>query len=262
MRIAWPVPVDDAARGGSVRHDDVDPVTLVAGDERDAPPGRPWVLANMIASADGSATDPDGRSGGLAGAADRAMFGALRGVADVIVAGAATVTTEDYGPSRPVDRVRELRVARGQAPTPKIAVTSASLAIEPTRRLFAEATPEARPIVLTVASADAGRRKALAEVADVHVVGDDRVDWARAFALLHDELGARVVVCEGGPLTLGQLVADDLLDELCQTIAARLLAGPGQRIAHGPTAVHGRDYSLARVVVDGDDLFLRYVRAR
>ena len=63
-------------------------------------------------------------------------------------------------------------------------------------------------------------------------------------------------------MTLGQLVADDLLDELCQTIAGRLLAGPGQRIAHGPVAVHGRDYSLARVVVDGHDLFLRYVRTR
>ena len=44
--------------------------------------------------ADGSATDTGGRSGGLAGPADKAMFAAIRGVADVIVAGAATVTTE------------------------------------------------------------------------------------------------------------------------------------------------------------------------
>jgi riboflavin biosynthesis pyrimidine reductase len=260
MRIVWPAPVDHD--GGDRRLDDVDPVELVTADDRPPPAGRPWVLANMIASADGSATDPAGRSGGLAGEADRAMFSAIRGVADVIVAGAGTVTTEDYGPSRPVARVRELRVARGQAPTPRIAVTSASLAIEPTRRLFADATPDARPIVLTVAAADPGRRRALEKVADVHVVGDDRVDWGRAFALLHDELGARVVVCEGGPLTLGQLVADDLLDELCQTIAARMLAGPAQRIAHGPVALEGLAYSLARVVVDGDDLFLRYVRAR
>jgi riboflavin biosynthesis pyrimidine reductase len=69
-------------------------------------------------------------------------------------------------------------------------------------------------------------------------------------------------VCEGGPLTLGQLVADDLLDELCETVAPKLLAGPGQRIAHGPTPVDGRLFALARVLLDGDDLFLRYVRAR
>ncbi len=254
MQTLWPAPP-----GGD---DDLDPVAVVAADDRPPPPGRPWVLANMIASADGSATDTGGRSGGLAGPADKAMFAAIRGVADVIVAGAATVTTEDYGPSRPSTRVREQRAARGQSPTPRIAVTTASLAIEPTRRLFADALPEARPLVLTVASADPARRRALEEVADVHVVGDEQVDWARAFALLHDELGARVVVCEGGPVTLGQLVADDLLDELCLTMAPTMVAGTGPRIAHGKAPVVGRHHSLARVLADDGNLFLRYVRAR
>ena len=258
MRILWPAPPTDD-RGDD---DPLDPVAMVAGDDRPAPSGRPWVLANMIGSIDGSATDTEGRSGGLAGPDDKAMFAAIRGVADVIVAGAATVTTEDYGPSRPAARVREQRVARGQSPTPRIAVTSASLAIEPTRRFFAEAPPDARPLVLTVASADPARRRALEEVADVHVVGDEQVDWSRAFALLHDELGAHVVVCEGGPLTLGQLVTDDLLDELCLTISPTMVAGTGARIARGPAPVVGRHHALARVVLADGNLFLRYVRAR
>jgi riboflavin biosynthesis pyrimidine reductase len=254
MRILWPTP----SEGG----DDLDPVGVVAAEARPASPGGPWVLANMIASADGSATDAGGRSGGLGGPADKAVFGAVRAVADIVVAGAATVIAEDYGPSRPPARVRDQRVARGQAPAPRIAVTSASLAIEPTRRLFAEASPDARPLVLTVAAADPARRRALEAVADVHVVGDEQVDWARAFALLHAEVGARVVLCEGGPSTIGQLVADDLLDELCLTIAPVLVAGDGPRIAHGAAPVPDRGLSLARVLAADDLLFVRYLRAR
>lgn len=255
MRILWPAPpgADD---------EDVDPVAVVAAEARPAPADHPWVLANMIASADGTATDAGGRSGGLGGPADTAMFGALRAIADVVVAGAATVITEDYGPSRPPTRVRDQRVARGQAPAPRIAVTSASLAIEPTRRLFTEAPPDARPLVLTVAAADPARRRALEGVADVHVVGEEQVDWARAFALLHAKVGAQVVLCEGGPSTIGQLVADDLLDELCLTIAPVLVAGDGPRIARGATPVPDRRLSLARVLAADDQLFLRYLRAR
>jgi riboflavin biosynthesis pyrimidine reductase len=254
MRILWPTPSEGD-------DDDVDPVAVVAAEARPSPPERPWVLANMIASADGSATDAGGRSGGLGGPADTAVFGAVRAVADVVVAGSATVITEDYGPSRPPARVRDQRVARGQAPAPRIAVTSASLTIEPTRRLFAEAAPDARPLVLTVAAADPARRRALEAVADVHVVGDEQVDWARAFALLHADLGARVVLCEGGPSTIGQLVADDLLDELCLTIAPVLVAGDGPRIARA-APVPDRGLSLARVLAADDHLFVRYLRAR
>lgn len=262
MRILWA-----HREGGGERADGgagdagVDPVTLVAADRRPAPSGRPWVLANMISSADGSATDGEGRSGGLGGPADRAMFSAIRGVADVVVAGASTVAAEDYGPGTMPARVRALRTARGQAPVPRIAVTSASLAVEPTRRLFAEASADTRPLVLTVATADPARRRALAEVADVHVVGDVRVDWSRAFSLLHDTFGARVVVCEGGPQTLGQLVVDDLLDELCLTVAPTLVAGDGPRITVGPAPV-ARACTLSRVVAADDVLFLRYVRTR
>ena len=43
-----------------------------------------WVRANMIASLDGAAT-VDGRSGGLGGPGDRALFGLMRQRADVIL---------------------------------------------------------------------------------------------------------------------------------------------------------------------------------
>ena len=53
--------------------DEVDLAGLYADVERRRPPDRPWVLVNMVATADG-ATAVDGRSGPLGGAPDRQVF--------------------------------------------------------------------------------------------------------------------------------------------------------------------------------------------
>src|SRR3978361_1039724 len=49
---------------------------------------RCWVRANMIASLDGGATD-DGKSAGLAGPGDRALFGRMRLGGDGLLVGGA-----------------------------------------------------------------------------------------------------------------------------------------------------------------------------
>ena len=66
-------------------------------------PDRPWILVNMIASIDG-ATALEGTSGGLGGPGDRAVFSVIRGLADVILVGGATVRAEHYGPPRRPDQ--------------------------------------------------------------------------------------------------------------------------------------------------------------
>lgn len=250
MRMLWP-------EHGA----DVEPTEAYAADERPVPAGRPWVLTNMIASVDGSAADPTGRSGGLGGSADKRVFAAIRAVADVIVAGSATVIAEDYGPVRLTPELREARRQRGQAEVPRLAVVTASLRIDPGRRLFQESSGE-RPIVLTTASADPERRRALSAVAEVVEVGDDRVDWARALAALPDLAGARVVLSEGGPSTNGQLVAADVLDEVCLTMAPALVGGPAPRITAGGPGSDLRPLLLARILTEDGYLFLRYVRDR
>jgi riboflavin biosynthesis pyrimidine reductase len=250
MRMLWP-------NAG----DDVDTVALHASDPRPAPPDRPWLIVNMIATVDGAAADARGLTGDLGGPADKAVFGALRGVADIVVAGAGTVIAENYGPSRPTARVVDLRVARGQRPRPRIAVVTRSLAIDPDHRLFREAGDEARPLVLTTARSDPGRRRALEAVADVHTAGDEHVDWHAAMAVL-GSLGARVVLCEGGPRTNAALVARDLVDEMCLTVAPDLVAGPATRIVHGALAPEPRTMALERVLTQDEFLFLRYVRRR
>jgi riboflavin biosynthesis pyrimidine reductase len=250
MRILWPNTSDD-----------VDTVAIHADDARPAPTGRPWLMVNMIATVDGAAADARGLTGDLGGPADKAVFGALRGVADIVVAGAGTVIAENYGPSRPSTRVVDLRVARGQRPRPRIAVVTRSLTIDPDHRLFREAADDARPIVLTTEHADPGRRRALEAVADVHAAGEDHVDWHAAMAVL-GSLGARVVLCEGGPRTNAALVARDLVDEMCLTVAPDLVAGPATRIVHGALAPSPRTMALERIMIQDEYLFLRYVRRR
>jgi riboflavin biosynthesis pyrimidine reductase len=222
--------------------DDVDPRAVYAGVDRPAPPGRPWVLANMVASADGSATR-DGRSGGLGGTADREVFRVLRAAADVVVAAAGTVRTERY---RPIGAPH---------PTP-IAVVSRSLELDWSSALFTEAP--ARTIVLTCEAADPAAQRHAAAVADVVVAGDDAVDPVRAMAALSDR-GHRVALCEGGPDLLGQLVAASVVDELCLTLSPLLVAGTGRRILTGAGLDPAPRLSLASALEHEGELLLRYL---
>jgi len=238
--------------------EDPDVDALYAADDRPVPVDRPWVMSNMISSVDGAAA-LDGVSGGLGGPGDKVVFSALRSVADVVVAAAGTVRAERYGPPRTTPAQQARRVARGQRPFPRIAVVSGSLDLDYTSALFGPDAPE-RPIVITGTRPSPEQLGRASEVAEVIVAGADRVDLGAALRSLH-ERGAGVVLCEGGPSLNGQLVADDLIDESCVTLSPLLAGGDAARIMHGGPADAVRPMRLARVLVEGDMLLLRYVRA-
>ena len=209
----------------------------------------------MVASVDG-ATAIDGVSGGLGGPADKRVFSAIRGVADVVLAGAGTVRAERYGPPRTPPSVQAARLERGQAAKPRIAVVSRSLELPLGTPLFS--TPTDRPIVITSGAADPDRRADVAVVADIVEAGAVDVDLAVALAELRGA-GVDVVVGEGGPGINGQLVAAGLVDELCVTVSPRLVGGGSSRLAVGPDAAP-TDLRLAHVLEEDGLLFLRYVR--
>ncbi len=235
----------------------VDPFAAYAADRRPMPADRPWLLSNMVVSADG-ATAVDGLSGALGGDGDRQVFRAIRALADVIVVGAATARAENYGPPVVSDAVRAQRTARGQQPAPAIAVVSGSANLDPTARLFADGY---RPVIYTAASAPADRVGALDPVADVVTAGDARVDLA---AVLRDlgSRGHRVALCEGGPSINGQLLGLDLFDELAISIAPVAVSGDAKRLMVGPVQIPPRDFVLERVLEHDHVLFCRYVRNR
>ncbi len=207
----------------------------------------PYVRVNFVSSIDGAAT-VDGRSGGLGSDADRRVFGTLRELAEVILVGAGTVRAEKYGGAR--------KPTRGAATPPPIAVVTGSADLDPAARLFTDT--RVAPIVLTGPDAPADRRAACAAAgADVVVL-----DPLTPAAVL-GELGRRClrrVLCEGGPRLFGDLVAADLVDELCLTLAPLLVAGSARRIAVGPPGSPPRPLRLVGALEDDDVLLLRYAR--
>jgi riboflavin biosynthesis pyrimidine reductase len=216
-----------------------------------------WVLANMVASLAGSAS-AGGRVGGLSTSTDAELFRSLRAVADVVLVGAETVRRERYGPVRlPPDR-QEQRVAQGMAPVPPLAIVSGSLDLDATSGAFTEAA--VRTIVLTCPAAPPERRSRLEEVAEVISAGNERVDVSEGLRALGDR-GHHVVLCEGGPTLLGELVAADRLDELCLTMSAVIGGDPLPIIVNRTGGADLRRYRLVHALLDEDDaLFLRYTR--
>ncbi len=227
------------------------------------PPGPgAWVRANMVASVDGAATT-GGRSGGLSGEADRAVFGVLRALADVVLVGAGTVRAEAYRPARVPERWAGLRA--GRPPSPVIAVVSRSLDVGSGRPLLDDAPEHARTIVITANGAPPDRKAAVARDADLIIAGHDRVNLRAAIGALAAK-GYRRVLAEGGPRLLGQIAEAGLLDELCLTISP-LLAGSGPgRIIHDPGVLADgnraplRPLALAHVLEDQGYLLCRYLR--
>lgn len=215
-------------------------------------PDEPWLRVNMVASADGGAW-LKGLSGGLSSKGDRKIFGVLRGLADVVVAGAATVRTEGYGPAKPRESWAGLREGRPAAPP--IAVLTRRLDLDLGSPLFTEAA--SRTIILTCKAAPPDRRRQAAEFADVIVAGDDRVELGSAVEALH-ERGLTRVLCEGGPRVNGQLAAAGLLDELCLTVSPLLVGGGAARILNG-AAAHVRLH-LSHVLEEEGALFCKYAK--
>jgi riboflavin biosynthesis pyrimidine reductase/flavin reductase (DIM6/NTAB) family NADH-FMN oxidoreductase RutF len=214
--------------------------------------GRPYVAVNMVATADG-AISFGGRTKELSSEADRYVFHLLRSLADVILVGAQTVRAERYGPPRVPETRQAERVARGQAPVPRIAIVSGSLDLDWSAPLFT-ASPT-RPLVLTANAAPSAELARANEVADVVVAGDARVDLPAALAAL----AVPVVLCEGGPTLNGLLAADDLIDELCVTVAPALAGGDVGGGLLGHVRLPGlRHLALQHAFEDGGNLFLRY----
>jgi riboflavin biosynthesis pyrimidine reductase len=241
-------------------HDGPDELTRPDLAELYSYPGseRPWVRANMVTSADGAATIR-GRSSGLSGDSDRSLFALLRTLCDVILVGAGTARAEHYAAVRPEELWGDVRDEA--TPVPAIAVVTRRVSLDLNTPLLTSALPGARTIIITTEQAPPELRAEAATLADVIVAGDDTADLG--FAL--DELakrGYRRILAEGGPQLLGQLAAEELLDELCLTISPLVASGAASRIAVGTSAVQTGKLVLQHVLEDQGYLFCRYTRRR
>lgn len=209
---------------------------LAAAVSGEAPAGRPFVLVNMIATADGRATIT-GRTAPIANRADFELFHALRTRVDAVMVGAGTVRVEGYGP------MEQLAV-----------VVTRSADIPGDAGLLA--APGNTVVVLTP-SADAVLPPCSATV---HYVRE--TDMAVGLRRLHAEFGVRSIDCEGGPDLNATLFPAGLVDELHLVIAAKLAGGRNPlTILSGPLLDPPIGLSLISLHESGGYLFARYAVA-
>ncbi len=236
---------------------------------------RPTLVANFVSSLDGvvSYKNP-GEAGGaeISGFSepDRFVMGLLRSLADAVLVGAGTVRDTPRhvwapGYTHPASReaFAALRTQLRLAPAPRTVVVTAGGEIDLAQRGLAQ--PD---VPVTIVTTDVGvapmRRRSQGPVhAELVSTGTDRVEPTRLLELLH-ERGLDLVLCEGGPHLLGQLLGARLLDELFLTIAPQvagrsestprlgLVEGTGFALADAPW------FDLVDVRRSGDHLFTRY----
>ena len=205
---------------------------LAAAVPGEAPDDRPFLLVNMIATADGRATIA-GRTGPIANRADYELFHALRTRVDGVMVGAETVRVEGYGAMEP----------------PAVLVTRSARVPAGVGLLKA---PGNRVVVLTP-SPDAELPPCEAQVSYLRAPLEEGVPRLRA------ELGMASVLCEGGPQLLGDLLRAGLVDELHLVLAPKLAAGPDPvTIVAGAGLDPPDELEIVSLHESGGYLFFRY----
>ena len=231
---------------------DITPEELTAGLRLAelAPPGRPYLGLNMVASLDGKATI-DWRTKGLSTELDRRLFHSLRTQADAVMVGAGTLRLERYGRMTKSQELRERRLAEGLAPEPLAVIVSARLDLPADLPLLHE--PEQRVVIAT--SSDA-TLPGLGDQVE-YVRGGD--DLQRLVALLGEDHGVRSILCEGGPTLNSHLFAAELVDELFLTLNPKVAGGAAAlTIVAGRDLVEPAELELVSVAEGGGDLFTRW----
>jgi riboflavin-specific deaminase-like protein len=218
-----------------------------------APPDRPYLVLNMVATLDGRITI-DGRSGQIGDEADRELFFGLRTQADAVMVGAGTIRTERYGHIVRRPGLRERRVAEGLEPEPPAVVVSARLRLPEDIPLLQ--TEDCRVVVLT-ASEDV-----LPDTpAEIHYLrGPPGIDLELRPLVerLRTEFGIRSILCEGGPSLNASLIEEGLVDELFLSIAPKLAGGPPLTVLTGDPLPEPLTTELVWLLEHDGHLFGRY----
>lgn len=228
----------------------------------DPPEGRPYVIVNMVTSADGK-TVIEGNERGLGSPSDQFLMRALRSHADAVFNGANTLRASGSGSDLGGrEDLRAFRTARGKPDLPLSCVITNSGDVPLERKFFT--SREFEGIVFAGHGMPEDRRTAIEatgrQVVDLPAADPER--WALAW--LRRERGVRLLLVEGGATLNGSLIDHDLVDELFLTVGPRIVGGNADL-----TAVRGdrptsreevRHLSLVSAVPNPatDEVYLRY----
>lgn len=197
--------------------------------------------------------------------ADRFLMALLRACADAVLVGAGTLratpghrwTAEHVFPEL-AQEFAELRVALGRRPESRLVLLTSSGDVPVTHPAVVDGAT-----IVTTARGAAALRGRLPGSSDVIEVGDSgAVGMKRAIDALRDR-GYDVILTEGGPHVVADLIKDGLLDEAFITISP-VIAGRDLEerlgMVQGVEMLPGRGLwtRLLSARRHGDFLFLRY----
>jgi riboflavin biosynthesis pyrimidine reductase len=213
---------------------------------------RPYVVCNFVCSVDGRAT-VGGRTAGLGGAGDRAVFHLLRTQVDAVMAGTGTLHVESYGVLARDEEFARIRVVEGRAAQPWAVVVSRSGNVPFEIPLFRD--PQSR--ILLYAPQNSQAPRCAARVIS-HETPTGPHELAAVLRSLRQDHDIRSLLCEGGPAIFTALLLADLVDELFLTVSPMLVGDPELGITTGPPLSTHRSMRLIWALEHEGNLFLRY----
>jgi riboflavin biosynthesis pyrimidine reductase len=167
------------------------------------------------------------------------------------------VRAEKYGPVQLDEEVRRRRVARHQPELPRLAIVSGRGNLDPQMRVF---TGSARPVLITTDRV-LSERPELSDLADVITCGEAHVDLQTARQVLWSE-GWHRVLCEGGPSLFRSLLINDLVDELCLSVAPVLAGSEHKHLTADAPLAELTQFRLVGLLESDGLLLCRYARVR
>ena len=227
---------------------------------------RPGLYANFVASVDGvvALSEPAGDSGAVISGGsepDRFVMGLLRACADAVLVGAATFrkasgerwSAENIYPAA-AGLFTDLRRQLGLGPVPRLVVVTGSGNLDLAQPALRDA------LIVTTARGEARLGRSLPAGAHVVVFDAERIR-GRALVELFRAESLPIVLTEGGPSLVGQLVQQGVVDELFLTTSPRVFgrsANDGRKSLLDGVDLTNQWLDLMSLRRHGSHLFARY----
>jgi len=226
---------------------------------------RPGLYANFVSSVDGVVAIPGGGESGhiISGndEPDRFIMGMLRAFADAVLIGAGTFRKANGSLWHPeaiypsaAEGFAELRQYIGLRPHPLLVVVTASGRIDVTQPSLHDA------LIITTRQGETRLRGSLPAGARVHAFDSYHISGCSMLEVLHAQ-GLQIILTEGGPTLVGQLLEEGLINELFLTISPHLFgrkSGDERKSLAEGVDLSGRSMKLSSVRRHESHLYLRY----
>lgn len=202
------------------------------------PAGRPYVILNMVASADGKAAIEGGEAA-LSSRADKLTLQSLRIHADAILNGASTARMTGANPRIRDPRLQRERAALGRSEPPLQVVVTEYGAI-PLDALFLRSRTFQSVLFTGAATLPDQVERLRSSGRPVEVLPPGEAAMPELLARLRLRYGVKLLLLEGGPSLNASFFHAGLIDEFFLTIGPHIVAG-----RETLTPVEGRSFTAA-----------------